>query len=99
MSAPPWPTTATAVARAATTTAAGPISFIALSAPQVARRLAGTPEVALMPAALLGAALLSACDMVAQHVLPRPLPVGIVTMMVGGVYLIWILLHETRRTR
>ncbi len=87
------------VLTAATTTAAGPISFIALSAPQVARRLAGTPEVALMPAALLGAALLSACDMVAQHVLPRPLPVGIVTMMVGGVYLIWILLHETRRTR
>lgn len=81
---------------AITTAAAGPIAFVSLAAPQIARRLTGSAGVALAPAAALGALLLVASDVVAQHVLPVPLPVGVVTVVLGGGYLIWILVHEAR---
>jgi iron complex transport system permease protein len=76
---------------------AGPITFIALAAPQIARRLTRSPGTALVPAALLGALLLIASDIAAQHALPVPLPVGIVTIVIGGGYLVWLLIHEARR--
>ena len=82
---------------AAVTAAAGPISFIALAAPQIARRLARTPGVTLMPAATMGALLLLAADILAQHALPASLPVGVVTVVIGGSYLVWLLIHEARR--
>jgi iron complex transport system permease protein len=82
---------------AAVTAFAGPITFIALAAPQIARRLTRSPGTALVPAALLGALLLIASDIAAQHALPVPLPVGIVTIVIGGGYLVWLLIHEARR--
>ncbi|WP_129664277.1 FecCD family ABC transporter permease [Phytoactinopolyspora endophytica] len=82
---------------ATVTAAAGPIAFVALAAPQIARRLARTPGVALAPAAFLGAFLLCTADYVAQHRLPAALPVGVVTVVVGGGYLVWLLIHEARR--
>ncbi|GAA1182411.1 iron chelate uptake ABC transporter family permease subunit [Nesterenkonia xinjiangensis] len=82
---------------AAVTAAAGPIAFVALAAPQIARRIARTPGITLVPAACTGAALLLAADAVAQHALPSPLPVGVVTVVIGGGYLIWLLIHEMRR--
>ncbi|WP_159621487.1 FecCD family ABC transporter permease [Ruania rhizosphaerae] len=82
---------------AAVTAAAGPISFIALAAPQIARRLARTPGVTLAPAAAMGALLLLAADVLAQHALPSSLPVGVVTVVIGGSYLVWLLVHEARR--
>ncbi|MFT4136289.1 MAG: iron chelate uptake ABC transporter family permease subunit [Microbacterium sp.] len=87
------------VLTAIVTAAAGPIAFISLAAPQIARRLAGAPGIALGPAAALGALLLAASDIVAQHALPVPLPVGVITVVVGGCYLVWILVHEARRRR
>lgn len=86
------------VALTATVTAAsGPIAFVALAAPQIARRLARTPGIALTPAAFVGAALLAAADILAQHLLPVALPVGVVTVIVGGGYLVWLIIHEIRR--
>lgn len=82
---------------AAVTAAAGPITFVALAAPQIARRLARSPGITVAPAAIMGALLLLASDLVAQHVLPEPLPVGVVTVVIGGSYLIWLLIHEMRR--
>ncbi|MDX2358079.1 FecCD family ABC transporter permease [Dietzia sp. PP-33] len=82
---------------AAVTAAAGPISFVALAAPQIARRLTRTPGITLWPAAVVGAVLLLASDLVAQHALPQPLPVGVVTVVIGGTYLIWLLIHEIRK--
>lgn len=82
---------------AVVTAAAGPIAFVALAAPQIARRLTRSAGVALAPAAFLGAFVLAASDIVAQHVLAVPLPVGVVTVVVGGGYLIWLLIHEARR--
>jgi iron complex transport system permease protein len=86
------------VALMATVTAAsGPIAFIALAAPQIGRRLARTAGITLTPAALVGALLLGAADFVAQHIPPTPLPVGLITVMIGGGYLGWLLFIEARR--
>ncbi len=77
--------------------AAGPIAFIALSAPHLARRLARAPGTTVGSAALMGALLLGVSDLVAQWVLPHQLPVGVVTVSVGGLYLLWLLAREGRR--
>ncbi|KZE90615.1 FecCD family ABC transporter permease [Microbacterium sp. TNHR37B] len=75
----------------------GPVAFIAFAAPQVARRIARTPHLSLGVSALVGALLLLASDVVAQHVLPVTLPVGVVTVSVGGLYLVLVLVQEIRR--
>lgn len=79
------------------TAVAGPVAFIALAAPQIARRLARTPYLSLALSALTGAVLLLASDVIAQHVLPVTLPVGVVTVSVGGLYLITMIVREIRR--
>ncbi len=90
-----------AVALAATATSAGgPIDFVALAAPQVAKRLTGGSGPGLIPAALVGAVLLVGSDLAAQRVFaPTQLPVGIATSAVGGIYLAWLLAHEWRKAR
>ncbi|MET0735426.1 MAG: iron chelate uptake ABC transporter family permease subunit [Microbacterium sp.] len=87
-----------AVALTATVTAAsGPIAFISLVAPQIGRRLARTPGITLAPAAMVGALLCLVADYIAQHIAPTPLPVGIITVILGGGYLGWLLFIEARR--
>ena len=75
----------------------GPIAFIALVAPQVGKRLTRASGPGLLIAALVGAALLCLADVVAQHVLPSPVPVGIAPAGVGGVSPVFLLLREWRR--
>ncbi|HEY2700024.1 MAG TPA: iron chelate uptake ABC transporter family permease subunit [Pseudonocardiaceae bacterium] len=89
------------VALAAIATAsAGPIIFVALAAPQVARRLTGVPGPNIVPSALTGALLLSASDLIAQRVFdPSQLPVGVFTGVLGGIYLAWLLSREWRKGR
>lgn len=78
--------------------AAGPITFIALAAPQIARRLTATPGVGLVPSAAMGAVLLLVGDVIAQHLLPgNELPVGAVTVSLGGAYLIYLLVTQARK--
>lgn len=85
---------------ATVTAVAGPIIFVALAAPQIGRRIAGSAGVALLPAALAGAVLLQGADLIAQMLLaPESLPVGVVTTVLGGCYLLWLLVHEMRRHR
>ncbi len=88
------------VALTATATAtAGPIGFISLAAPQLARRLTGAAGVAMVPAAAMGALLLAAADYLAQRAFaPTQLPVGVVTVCLGGIYFVWLLLREARRS-
>ncbi|OLT09969.1 hypothetical protein BJF78_29545 [Pseudonocardia sp. CNS-139] len=82
---------------AVATAAAGPISFIALAAPQVALRLTRSPGPGLVAAGLTGALMLSLSDLAAQHVIPGvALPVGLATGVVGGSYLVWLLVREFR---
>ncbi|GAA4204376.1 iron-enterobactin ABC transporter permease [Streptosporangium oxazolinicum] len=86
------------VALTATVTAAsGPIVFISLVAPQIGRRLARTAGITLAPAAFVGALLCLASDYLAQHVAPTPLPVGVITVVLGGGYLGYLLFTEARR--
>ncbi|MEP7764282.1 iron-enterobactin ABC transporter permease [Sanguibacter sp. 25GB23B1] len=80
------------------TAAAGPIAFVSLAAPQLARRLTRSPSVAMAPSAVLGALLLVVSDLAAQRVFaPTQLPVGVVTVSIGGCYLVWLLAREARR--
>ncbi|RKS77006.1 iron complex transport system permease protein [Actinomadura pelletieri DSM 43383] len=86
--------TATAVA------VAGPVAFIALVAPQLAKRLTRAPGPNLLTAALMGAVLLSISDIAAQRIVaPTQLPVGVMTGVVGGLYLGWLMLTEWRAGR
>ncbi|MFG2892306.1 FecCD family ABC transporter permease [Streptomyces sp. NPDC048248] len=89
------------VALAAFATAVtGPIWFIALAAPQLARRLGRSSGPALLPSALMGALLLALSDLVVQRVFaPTLLPVGTATGTIGGLYLIWLLITESRKSR
>lgn len=83
---------------AAATALAGPISFIALVAPHIARRLSGTARWGLTQSALCGALLLLAADACAQQLfMPYQLPVGVVTVSLGGIYLIVLLIQESRK--
>jgi iron complex transport system permease protein len=85
---------------AVATSAAGPIGFVALAAPQLTRRLTRAPGPNVLPTAIMGALLLSASDVVAQRAFqPTQLPVGVVTAAVGGGYLAWLLGREWRRGR
>ncbi|TQI81549.1 iron complex transport system permease protein [Serratia fonticola] len=85
------------VLTAASTAVAGPISFIALVAPQIARRLCANQYVLLLTA-LTGALLLLAADVAAQRLfMPYQLPVGVLTVSLGGIYLIWLLIRESRK--
>jgi len=85
------------VLTAAATAAAGPISFIALAAPQIAQRLSRSHGTALLCAFWVGALLLLLADYCAQHLFaPRQLPVGIVTVSIGGLYLVWLLFRQSR---
>ncbi|MBM2623443.1 iron chelate uptake ABC transporter family permease subunit [Actinoplanes sp. LDG1-06] len=85
---------------AGATAAAGPIAFVALAAPPLAARLSSSPSSGILPAAGMGAALLSAGDWAAQNALPgNDIPVGVITAALGGVYLTWLLFHEKRGAR
>lgn len=81
------------------TAAAGPIGFVALAAPQLARRLTRSAGVSLAAAAGMGAALLTLAHLLSLVIaqLYRPIPVGLITVCLGGMYLIWLLIRETRR--
>lgn len=80
------------------TAAAGPIAFIALVAPQLARRLTHAPRVPLISGALMGAALLLGADLMAQRLpLNLNLPIGLMTGLVGGLYLLWMLILNNRK--
>jgi len=71
---------------------AGPVSFVALMAAPIARRIVGNGRVALGPIAVVGAVITLASDLVAQFAIPgNALPVGVVTGVVGAPYLLWLL--------
>lgn len=82
------------------TSGVGPIAFVAFVAGPIARRLLGPSVNALLPAALVGAAVTVAADFIAQHMLGRnQLPVGVVTGALGAVFLIYLLAAAHRSGR
>jgi iron complex transport system permease protein len=82
------------------TGAAGPVDFVALLAPQIARRMTRTAQIPLLCSALMGAVIVVLADLLARRLLsPTELPVGVLTAAVGAPYLIWLLVsgHSVRR--
>ena len=85
-----------AAATGAAVAVSGGIGFIGIVVPHLLRLLIGPDHRYLLPnAALLGASLLIAADMVARVVIaPAELPIGIVTATLGGPFFLWILLRN-----
>jgi iron complex transport system permease protein len=79
----------------------GAIGFIGLIAPIFARRLTrGHPGRAILPAALIGALLLIAADLVTRLApLGRTLPIGVVTTLIGAPFFLWLVAHMRWRLR
>ncbi|MFD5160942.1 FecCD family ABC transporter permease [Streptomyces hawaiiensis] len=77
--------------------AAGPVPFVALVAPQVAMRLARCPTPPMVASGLAGALLLIGSDLLARAVLPVSLPVGVVTAAIGGPFLVYLLVRANLR--
>jgi iron complex transport system permease protein len=70
---------------------AGPIAFIGIIVPHIARAAAGNDHRWLLPyCALLGAALLLAADIGARFIaMPNEVPVGVVTALIGVPFFVW----------
>jgi len=74
------------------TAAAGPIAFIALAGPHLARRLTRSPDVPIVTGALMGMVLLLTADLISQRLpLNLSMPIGSTTGLLGGAYLLWLL--------
>ncbi|WP_265442822.1 FecCD family ABC transporter permease [Flexivirga meconopsidis] len=83
---------AATVLSAAATSAAGPIAFVGLAVPHLARAIVGPDHRWQLPAALLiGPSLLLIADVVGRLLLrPQELQVGVVTAFVGAPVLLWL---------
>lgn len=76
---------------------AGPLAFVALAAPHIAARLTGSTR-SLLCSAVVGALIVTAADMIAvAGVADRQLPTGVVTGVLGGAYLIWLLIAQRKK--
>ncbi|KKZ12785.1 MAG: hypothetical protein TE42_02935 [Candidatus Synechococcus spongiarum SP3] len=86
----------TAIAVGAVTSAAGPIGFIGLVAPHLARLIFGPRHAVLLPTAILmGIFLVLAADLAVRFVAPpaEP-PLGLATSLIGGPFFLWLLLRS-----
>ncbi|MEU8545801.1 Fe(3+)-hydroxamate ABC transporter permease FhuB [Streptomyces roseoverticillatus] len=78
----------------------GPVGFVALASPVIAGRLAGPLRVPVLGSMLVGAALVVLADTVGRVALDgAEIPVGIVTTVLGGPFLLWVLLGRSAATR
>lgn len=78
----------------------GLIAFVGLAAPHLVRSVAKTTHGRLiLLSSLMGAALLLAADILARWLIaPQELPVGVLTAILGGGYLLWLMHSNTRVT-
>ena len=82
----------TVVLAGASVSVAGPIGFIGIVVPHVARYMTGHDHRWLIPySALLGAILLVLADVAARFILiPEEMPVGVMTALIGAPFFIYI---------
>lgn len=79
------------------TAVCGPIEFVALAAPQLARRIVGRAGISLLPSIVVGSLIVVAADLVGDELLPAKIPAGVITLVLGGGYLLLLLFREKRR--
>lgn len=85
---------------AAVTAAAGPVAFVGLAAPHMARLWLRTADNRLLvPAtALTGAGITEICDLLARNLLsPVETPLSVVTSLFGAPVVIWLVLARSRQ--
>ncbi|GAA2992505.1 iron complex transport system permease protein [Microbacterium terrae] len=75
----------------------GPIAFVAFLAGPIALRIVGPGGSPIVPAALTGAALVLAADLIGQFAFDTSFPVGVITGILGAPYLIYLLIRTSRR--
>ena len=82
-----------ALATAAAVAQAGLIAFVGLAAPHVVRSLVQVGHArSVLLSSVMGGVLLLAADIVARWALaPQELPVGVITALLGGSYLLWLM--------
>jgi len=88
-----------AIAVGAATSVCGAVGFVGLIAPYLARRLtAGHPGRAMVPAAMIGAILLVAADLLVRLApAGRNIPVGVITTALGTPLFLWIVATMRQR--
>ncbi|MEV7009496.1 iron ABC transporter permease [Streptosporangium sp. NPDC051022] len=75
----------------------GPVAFVALAAPVIAARLSGPARIPLVGSLITGAALTVAADTAGRVLIDgAEIPVGVVTSILGGPFLLWTLLSNRR---
>ncbi|EHA15530.1 transport system permease protein [Halomonas sp. HAL1] len=76
---------------------AGPVGMVGLIGPEIARSLSSSRGVPIMAATMAGALVMVLADLAGRTLLaPIEIPVGIVTAVVGGPWLLWILMRPQR---
>ena len=77
----------------------GLIAFVGLAAPHLVRSVVKTTHGRLIVlSSLTGAVLLTAADILARGLIsPQELPVGVLTAVLGGSYLLWLMHRNTGR--
>lgn len=90
-----WVVTLSAIGVGACVAICGAIGFVGLVAPIFARRITGgRPGSAILPAALIGSALLLAADLVVRAApFGRTLPIGVATAVLGAPFFLWLVTH------
>lgn len=78
------------------TATTGPIAFVAFLAGPIATRLVGAGSAVVLPAALTGAVLVLAADLLGQFAFDTKFPVGVVTGILGAPYLLFLLARINR---
>ena len=81
------------------TATTGPIAFVALAAPHIAKTLARSGGVGFTSAALMGALMVLGSDLIGRFAGPgRIIQVGVVTGAIGGLYLIYLIYLERKKS-
>src|SRR5665647_1945883 len=78
----------------------GLIAFVGLAAPHLVRSVTKTTHSRLIfLSSLMGGVLLMAADVLARALMaPQELPVGVLTAVLGGGYLLWLMQRSMRST-
>jgi len=86
-----------ALATAAAVAQAGLVAFVGLAAPHLVRPWVGARHGWLLAGAtLMGAVLLMAADVLSRCLIaPQELPVGVLTSVLGGIYLLVVLYRRS----
>ena len=90
----------TAILVGASVSVAGNIGFVGLLVPHIVRPWVGhRPDKLLLPAALLGASLVCAADIVVRALPPgRELKLGVLTSLLGAPLFIWLVWKERKQS-